>query len=190
MVSQEVVWRSSDHLPYCVPQNGVSNPGLLPQLETSKHSADHGARGALTGRVSQSEVPDPSSNHGAARTGLVNAIVQESTATLRRLLSRPAVLTELADQFLESDRLVKAITDLSSQKTEAHLHDVPEAFRLASEGLGGVLSRPVLSHWNEGSEDIESPERYSSEKNNLEIVPAEKSSRTVRDLDSDSGESH
>lgn len=89
------------------------------------------------------EAPEPSPDHGVGDAFLGDVMSQAITATLRRLLTRPAILTQLGDQFLESDHLVQGIADVAAHKkdsvlraarwaSEAHLRDVRAIARLVN----------------------------------------------------------
>lgn len=52
------------------------------------------------------EAPSWSTDHGVSDTLMGDAMIQEITAHLRQLLTRPAIQTQLEDQFRESDHLV------------------------------------------------------------------------------------
>lgn len=117
-------------------------------------------------------------------------MVHEITTSMRPIHSIPRVLTQLPDQFLESNDLVQGIAHLAVRKTALHLCDVRAGARLAvsEEGPTGVAFQPILPHGHDDSTNEEFPIRLSGKKSKVKKDQERRSSRAVRDTDTESDE--
>lgn len=132
--------------------------------------------------------PGLSQNHGVTDTLMGDATRQEITASQRRLPRTSAMITKVADYCLKYNHLIQGNDDRAVRKTEAHIHDVRAVARLANEGPAVVAFRTVFPHGNNDSDDDESLVQRPGKKKKDKKGHAGRSSKTVRDTDSESDE--